>query len=717
MSSRLLASPATQKVHMRLIGRPAYGALLILSAGLFGLSLMVKYNTGTSGCASVYNAEWAAMGAWCAEWYQAIDALGITAATFEAYFVVLRILAALPFVGLSIFLMWRRGNDVHIVLLAGLLLLMGFAGTWFNPFWEWGAAWPDPTQPSPVLPLLAQALSFLLLIGLLLFGLLFPDGRFIPSWSRWLAAVAIPLFAGDTLFNQTPLAWDNWPTPWPTLVPLGFLLAGIAAVVFRYQNRANDVQRQQIKWVTLGVLLVGLTVLLDFAVFNIYPAMTGSYPLTTGEQALWWELGQDTLSYVSLLFLGICFVLAILRRRLYDIDLILNRTLVYGTLTVMVVGIYVSIVAGAGLLFHNENNLVVSLAATGVIAVLFQPLRERLQRGVNRLLYGERDDPAGVLTRLTSRLESTGTGDSLLAVLVETIASSLKLPYVGLWLDEGDGSLALAAESGAQPLHVETLALLHQQEKVGELVVAPRSPGEALSGDDRQFLAAIARLTATTARTIQLTDQVQEARVRTVSAREEERRRLRRDLHDGLGPVLASQGLKLAAARQLIREKPEVAERLLDEVMRQGEATVTEVRRLVYALRPPTLDELGLVEAIREHVDTAGSGADLQIVVIAPDTLPEIPAAIEVAAFRIVQEALNNVIRHARAHRCSITIALDDALHIAIEDDGIGLTANARSGVGLHSMRERALEVGGDCVIENGARQGLAVRVTLPVAK
>ena len=717
MSSRSLASPARQNIPMRLIGRPAYGLLMILSAGLFGLSLLVKYNTGTSGCDSIYNAEWASMGAWCAEWYQAIDALGITATAFEAYFAALRILAALPFVALSIFLVWRRGGDPHIVLLAGLLLLMGFAGTWFNPFWEWGAAWPDPVEPLPLLTSLSQALSFLLLSGLLLFALLFPDGRFVPSWSRWLVAIAIPLFAGDTLFNETPLAWDNWPTPWPTLIPLGFLLAGIAAVVFRYQSRANDVQRQQIKWLTLGVVLVGLTVLLDFAVFNIYPALTGSYPLTTGGQALWWELGQDTLSYVSLLFLGICFVLAILRRRLYDIDLIINRTLVYGALTVSVVGLYVLIVAGASMLFHNENNLVASLAATGVIAVLFQPLRERLQRGVNRLLYGERDDPAGVLSRLTSRLEATDAGDSLLTVLAETIASSLKLPYVGLWLDEGDGTLALAAESGARPPHVETLPLLHQQEKVGELVVAPRSPGEALSRDDRQLLTAIARLTATTARTIQLTDQVQEARVRTVSAREEERRRLRRDLHDGLGPVLASQGLKLAAARQLVREKPDVAERLLDEVMRQGEETVTEVRRLVYALRPPTLDELGLVEAIREHVDAAGSSAALQITVVAPDTLPEIPAAIEVAAFRIVQEALNNVIRHADASKCTITIALDDALHIVIEDDGIGLTENVRSGVGLHSMRERAQEVGGDCVIESGTRQGVAVQVTLPVTK
>jgi signal transduction histidine kinase len=408
---------------------------------------------------------------------------------------------------------------------------------------------------------------------------------------------------------------------------------------------------------------------------------------------------------------------AIFKYRLYAIDVIINRTLVYGAMTLMIVAIYVLIVTGSSLLFHNENNLVASLAATGVVAVLFHPVRARLQSSVNRWLFGERDDPAGVLTRLTSQLETTGSDDSLLAVLTETIASSLKLPYAALWLDGEAGKMELAAETGGQPAHVETLPLLHQQETVGQLVIAPRAPGEEFSAADRQLLAAIARLTATTARTIQLTDQVQEARVRTVSAREEERRRLRRDLHDGLGPVLASQGLKLAAARQLVREKPDVAERLLDDVMSQSENTVAEVRRLVYALRPPTLDELGLVEAIREHVEVIGANTGLQIVVDAPATLPEISAAIEVAAFRVVQEALNNVIRHAQARCCAITIAANGVLEVYVQDDGVGLPATTRSGVGLQSMRERASEVGGACTIEHGAQGGVTVRLALPIEK
>jgi signal transduction histidine kinase len=544
-------------------------------------------------------------------------------------------------------------------------------------------------------------------VAFLTFCLLFPSGRFAPRWVRW-SMIPLLLWMAAWLMTSLP----NLDPAEPVGIQLSLLMLAliVGAQVYRYRRVSTTVQRQQTKWFVFGFGIV-------FAAVFLWMIISVALPFPPGpERVLSNLVGQGFLSLFPVAFV-VCIAISLLRYRLWDIDILINRTLVYGALTVTVVALYVLIVAGSSLLFHNENNLIASLAATGVIAVFFQPLRERLQRGVNRWLYGERDDPAGVLTRLTSRLESTGSGDSLLAVLVETIASSLKLPYVALWLDEGVDGLTLATESGAQPPHVETLPLLHQQEKVGELVVAPRSPGEALSNDDRQLLAAIARLTATTARTIQLTDAVQEARVRTVSAREEERRRLRRDLHDGLGPVLASQGLKLAAARQLLRDKPEVAERLLDEVMSQSENTVAEVRRLVYALRPPTLDELGLVEAIREHVDAVGSGAALQIVVDAPDALPEISAATEVAAFRIVQEALNNVIRHAQARCCVITLTVNGGLYVRIEDNGVGLPNAVRSGVGLQSMRERATEVGGECVIEKSAQRGVRVSLSLPLEK
>jgi signal transduction histidine kinase len=590
------------------------------------------------------------------------------------------------------------------------------------------------TPPHPGLAVLTWAKysfgAFPLILPLfILLPLLFPTGHFLSS--RWAGAAAtgvallfiaglgigvVPDFRQESGFGfraelDNPFGLGRLPAWWygawravMLLAACALCLMGIGSMVVRLRRSTGE-ERQQMKWLAYFLSTAVAIQILGFELPGgfLYPAIF---------HTIWYDL----MMLVVLLGFPLTIGIAIFKYRLYDIDIIINRTLVYGALTLIVAAVYVLMVAASSRLLHNENDLFASLAATGVIAVLFHPLRSWLQRAVDRRLYGERDDPAGVLTRLTSQLEAANSGSELLDGLVETIASSLKLPYVALWLFTDSGDLALAAAAGMQTTHVEHLPLMHQQEAIGRLDVALRSPGEALSAADRRLLTAVARLTATTARTIQLTGQVQEARVRTVSAREEERRRLRRDLHDGLGPVLASQGLKLAAARQLVRTKPEVAEGLLDDVMSQGENTMAEVRRLVYALRPPTLDEFGLVGAIREHVEVAGANAALQITVAAPPELPEIPAAIEVAAFRIVQEALNNVIRHACARHCTIAIAANDMLQVRIEDDGVGLPEHTRSGVGLQSMHERATEVGGVCKVERGEGGGVTVRLSLPLA-
>jgi signal transduction histidine kinase len=206
---------------------------------------------------------------------------------------------------------------------------------------------------------------------------------------------------------------------------------------------------------------------------------------------------------------------------------------------------------------------------------------------------------------------------------------------------------------------------------------------------------------------VSLTADLQRSRQRLVTAREEERRRLRRDLHDGLGPNLASQGLKLAAVKQLLEKDPASAAPLLDQVMAQNQATVEEVRRLVYGLRPPALDELGLVAAIRDYVAGMDSNPSLHIEITQPpEGLPPLTAAAEVAAYRIVLEALTNVIRHAQAHHCAIRFSLSQngsnaSLQIEIVDDGIGLPRDLRAGVGLRSMRERVEEVGGKLTVES----------------
>jgi two-component system NarL family sensor kinase len=274
---------------------------------------------------------------------------------------------------------------------------------------------------------------------------------------------------------------------------------------------------------------------------------------------------------------------------------------------------------------------------------------------------------------------------------------------------------------GSPQPDVIRLPLIYQSETIGQLVVAPRAPGEALSPMDRHLLENIAHQAGMAVHAVNLTADLQRSRQRLVTAREEERRRLRRDLHDGLGPNLASQGLKLAALNQFLEKDPSSAIPLLEQVMKQNQSTVEDVRRLVYGLRPPALDELGLVAAIRDHVAGMDGKSSLQIEVIEPtEGLPPLSAAVEVAAYRIILEALTNVIRHAKAKRCIIRLSLQPTesnrtFQVEIQDDGIGMPDTRRAGIGTRSMRERAEELGGTCIIEASKGTGTRVCVKIPL--
>ena len=364
-----------------------------------------------------------------------------------------------------------------------------------------------------------------------------------------------------------------------------------------------------------------------------------------------------------------------------------------------------------------------AMLATGLVAVLFQPLRSRLQRGANRLLYGDRDDPYAALARLGRHLEETFAPDAILPSVVQTVAEALRVPYAAITLHQ-EGDLVPAAVAGTPVTGALRLPLRYGSEPVGELVIGPRSPGEAFSPADRRLLEDLARQVGVAAHAARLTADLRRSRERVVTAREEERRRLRRDLHDGLGPALASQTLKAGVARALLAQDPAAAEHLLAELETDIDAALTDIRRLVYDLRPPALDQLGLVGAIRESAaryqahrpNQVGGPLPLRIVVEGPDSLPPLPAAVEVAAYRIVQEALTNVARHAQARSCRITFALrDGAFQVQVTDDGIGLPSVHRAGVGLASMAERAAELGGTCRVEALSGGGTRVSASLPL--
>jgi signal transduction histidine kinase len=494
------------------------------------------------------------------------------------------------------------------------------------------------------------------------------------------------------------------------------LLAALLSVILRLRHARGN-ERQQIKWFLFAA--VPLTVLGSLDELNIMV-----YYFTTDFMFrpvyMLYSLGLLVpLVYVvvlALLLVPVCTYIAILRYNLYDIDVVINRTLVYGALTACIVGIYVFAVVALGTLFQARGNLAVSLLATGLVAVAFQPLRGRLQRGVNRLMYGDRDDPYAVVSRLGRRLEATLAPDTVLPTVVETIAQALKLPYAAILLKEGEG-YRTAASYGSTRGEPETLPLVYQREEIGRLVLSPRAPREGFSDADRSLLEDLARQAEVAVHAVRLTADLQRSRERLVATREEERRRLRRDLHDGLGAQLAGLNVQAGTLRRLIPRDPDAAEELVIELRHELRGAIADIRRLVYDLRPPALDDLGLVEALRQLAERyASQDEPLRVLVEAPEDLPSLPAAVEVAVYRITQEALTNVARHARAHSCVVRLAVNDEVALEIVDDGDGIPAQRSAGVGLSSMHERASELGGSCVVqavqEGGTR--VLVRLTLP---
>ena len=546
--------------------------------------------------------------------------------------------------------------------------------------------------------------------------LYFPDGRLVSRRWRPVALFAIffcVLAAGISSLEPGAIQGEDFVNPMGTgllqpLAPvldaiilplwLGLLFISAASLVVRFRRSGRE-ERQQIKWLAFAASLIPVWFLINSPVEQAFPSLF---------------LAIDTLALAAV---PIAAGIAILRHRLYDIDLVINRTLVYAALTACVVGIYVLVVGYLGALFRTGGDLAISLVATGLVAVLFAPLRDRLQRSVNRLMYGERDDPYAVISYLGERLKATDAPEAVLPAIVETVAGALKLPHAAIALKRDGDGFETAAAHGAPSGEPLVLPLAYGTETIGQLILSPRAPGEPFDPADKRLLDALARHAEAAAYAVRLTADLQKSRERLVNAREEERRRLRRDLHDGLGPQLATLTLKLDAARNLLAQEPQAADALLAGLKAQTQAAISDIRRLVHDLRPPALDELGLIPAIREQANSY-SPYGLNVSVEAPesDRLPPLPAAVEVAAYRIVQEALTNVARHAEARACRVRLSIGRGLELKITDDGIGLPEDRRAGVGLFSMRERAAELGGTCAVEPaGPAGGTLVLARLPL--
>jgi signal transduction histidine kinase len=606
------------------------------------------------------------------------------------------------FLIVAVYAFWRRPRDEAAAAL--LIASVGaFASTipWLlgiDPLdFATGAFWLDYGTVSLV--------YLLLWAGGLHFALTFP--RRSPILGRRPETAVLPYalvfglygigIAATARVTPDALAWiASWNVV-QLVVVIGSLVAIMVAIADAWRRSAAD-ERRAFRWVALASAFAVLTSI----VLVFIPE------LLTGQSLVPWSL----VGFIDIP-VPLALAAAILRHQAFGIEVVVRRFVVYGGLTTGVVLVYAAIVAGLSGILGAEVDYPVRLLAAGSAALVVLPLRDVLQRAVGRYIYGDRDQPYRAISRLNERLALTTEPGAALQTVADTIAEALRLPYVAVQV--GHPGRIVASHGGAMP-GVFGIPLVHGGETVGSLLASPHVGEDTIESRDRSLLEDLAGQAAATVHAVRLTLDLQASRERLVSAREEERRRLRRDLHDGLGPALAGMAMRAEAAAALTHADPEEAARMLEELRREARDALADIRRLVYGLRPPALDELGLGGAIRQVAERMEPKA-LAVDVDVPEELPDLPAAAEVAAYRIVVEAVTNVVHHASAHWCRIRLRADDGLSIDVDDDGVGVEEGIRPGVGLTSMHERAEELGGSFIIASRPEGGTRVHAWLPLGE
>jgi signal transduction histidine kinase len=636
---------------------------------------------------------------------QSLHALGISITAYAVYWTSVNLLFFLTYFVVAAFIFWRKSDDWMALLASFCLITLGAA------FPSIPVALVD-VHPAWWLPVAIVGNENLFgFPSLIIFFFLFPNGRFVPRWTRWLAIGFAAIYEVNALFAGSLPNFSNWLSLVLVLLPLVVLGSLVFAQVYRYRHVSSPVERQQTKWIVfgmaialLGFLLLGyllpafLTLFIPFRSLGLLPTAI-----------------TITSIYLVLLIIPLSLAIAILRYRLWEIDIIINRTLVYGPLSLCVVGIYVLVVGALGALFQASGNILISLVATGLVAVLFQPLHYRLQRIVNRLTYGERDDPYRIISRLGTQLEATLTPDAILPAVAETVAKTLKLPYVAIELKE-EGEFRQVATYGTPVEPSLRLPLRYQQESIGQLLLASRSPGESFSSADRRLLDDLARQSGIAANAVRLSEDLQRSRERLLLAREEERRRLARELHDSVSQALYGISLGAHAARTALEREPGEVTEPLDYVLMLAEAALAEMRALIFELRPESLETEGLVSALSKQAAATQARHELVVSTELCDE-PELPLHIKQELYRIAQEAMHNTVKHARAREVMLRLEqADDEVWLEVRDDGIGFDTSASfpGHLGLRSMRERVANLGGTFKIESPPGSGTRICVRVP---
>ncbi len=580
---------------------------------------------------------------------------------------------------------------------------------------------------------LGEAIFLLAFVNILIF---FPDGH-LPS-PRWRpvtigAGVLIGISGLVSLLANTPAslaaganARSSGPPTGATLA-LPAVLTAVAALVVKYR-RTNRDGRQQIKWVAFAAaVILFFVVALPVAAFTFLPT-----DLFTG------PVGAVLfpISTMTIILLPIAMAVAILRYRLYDIDLVINRTLAYGALAVIITVIYIGVVVGIGSIVGRagQANLILSLVATALVAVAFQPLRNRAQRLANRLVYGDRATPYEVLSRFSERIGETVAGDETLAQMARVLAQGTGATRAEVWL-RAASSLHRAAQypDGGEP--AETLALAddgrlpiagadtvvpvsHKGELLGALAVVKRK-GESLTPIEQKLLADLAHQAGLVLKNVGLAadlrqrlEELRASRERLVSAQDAERRRLERNIHDGAQQNLVALKIKLGLARQVWKKQPERIGTLLEELTADADESLNTLRELARGIYPPLLADKGLATAL----EAQGRRSPIPVEVNA-DGAGRYRADLEAAIYFCCLEALQNAAKYSGASHVQIQLSQQNGHVIfAIQDDGRGYdAAHVKPGSGLQNMTDRIEALGGQLDVKSSVGAGTVVTGRVPV--
>jgi two-component system NarL family sensor kinase len=557
-----------------------------------------------------------------------------------------------------------------------------------------------------------------LLTGLVALLLVYPTGRLMPGrWGRvaagvLVAAATLPVglvLAPDSVvvtgdYDLPGVRTDLLAIPVPDTVAVVYLtlsrlltmlaLAVAVGLLVVRHRRADEVERTQLRWLLWAGVMVVLTVVVSLAV-----SMGGL--LTT------------VLLTAAVVTIAVSVTIGVLRPGLGDVDTLVAGTLTNAGVALVVIGFDLAVLAlGGRLLGDRLDQRDVTVLVLVAAVLLYGPLRTGLGSGVRRLLFGRRGDRYDVVSGLAARLEQATSVEEQLPALAGAVASTFKVPYVEVEVFTSDGG-ALSASHGRPTAETHTTDIAYHGERVGRLVLPLVGVRAMLSRRDQGLLVDLVRQAAIAIRTRLLADELQESRERLVLGREDDRRRIRRDLHDGLGPVLGGVALRLDAAGNAVTADPDRARELVRVARTEVREALDDVRRLVHDLRPPALDDLGLEAALQQQAERVRSELD---VTVAAAGLGGLPAAVEVAAYRIVSESLTNVVRHARATRADVTVRRDgNAVTVEVRDDGRGIGEDVTAGVGLLSLRERAEELGGRCEVSCPTGGGTRVWAWLPL--